>query len=406
MTQNNADTQWYIARDGQQHGPLSESEMRTFLEMRHLRATDLVWRPGFSDWRPAPLVFASDAQGEVQDVPAPLRDRQAAAEPAEPVTSRATGLEPEPMAGASGSLVPEDDRGETDPNPDLHPGRGGFAGTGIEAGWLMAAAAGGIVIVSAIWLGVTYGGGLLGMAEGPVPPASEQMKADIAVPVETAATAAGNTLDARFQRMPIWSAVKREFPEWYGERLDEAAKLAASDEPEAAITKHLAEALVALRRRHADAALSASDERLRRITTTFLANLSALEALGTDKCYSFISQGEASPIAIELLLKPDESRAVQDQVIAVIDAIADGRKSSIPHEGASKADYDALAGGLMQLGWTKADLALFGDPDALARSTPDRVCRMVQDFYRAHMALKDGGMQGRLLSENLRPVVN
>src|SRR4029078_2834301 len=52
-----SDIQWYIAREGKQHGPLSDLEMRTFVAQGHLKPTDLIWRPGFADWRPAPAVF-------------------------------------------------------------------------------------------------------------------------------------------------------------------------------------------------------------------------------------------------------------------------------------------------------------------------------------------------------------
>jgi hypothetical protein len=48
---------WYLARDGQQYGPLSDAEMTKFNELGHLRGTDLVWREGFADWRIAREVF-------------------------------------------------------------------------------------------------------------------------------------------------------------------------------------------------------------------------------------------------------------------------------------------------------------------------------------------------------------
>ncbi len=59
--QQQPDIQWYIARDGKQHGPLSDVEMRTFVGQGHLKPTDLIWRPGFADWRPAPAVFPFQA---------------------------------------------------------------------------------------------------------------------------------------------------------------------------------------------------------------------------------------------------------------------------------------------------------------------------------------------------------
>ena len=54
---SSAEVQWYIARDGKQHGPLTDVEMRKFVERKHLRATDLLWRPGFADWKPATVIF-------------------------------------------------------------------------------------------------------------------------------------------------------------------------------------------------------------------------------------------------------------------------------------------------------------------------------------------------------------
>ena len=50
--------QWYLARDGQQYGPLSEPELAKFIELGHLQPTDLLWRDGFPDWRPAMVVFS------------------------------------------------------------------------------------------------------------------------------------------------------------------------------------------------------------------------------------------------------------------------------------------------------------------------------------------------------------
>src|SRR5262249_53108720 len=49
--------QWYLARDGQQYGPLSDAELAKFVELGHLQPNDLLWREGFSDWRPALALF-------------------------------------------------------------------------------------------------------------------------------------------------------------------------------------------------------------------------------------------------------------------------------------------------------------------------------------------------------------
>ena len=49
--------EWYLGRDGQQYGPLSDAEMAKFRELGHMHMTDLVWREGFANWTPAAAVF-------------------------------------------------------------------------------------------------------------------------------------------------------------------------------------------------------------------------------------------------------------------------------------------------------------------------------------------------------------
>ncbi|MBA5727584.1 DUF4339 domain-containing protein [Bombella mellum] len=46
--------QWYYERDGQQVGPVSQTEMVRLIVHRRIRPQTLVWHPGFGDeWRPA-----------------------------------------------------------------------------------------------------------------------------------------------------------------------------------------------------------------------------------------------------------------------------------------------------------------------------------------------------------------
>ncbi len=42
--------QWYYARDGQQSGPVSESDLRDFVASGRLGPSDLVWKPGMGSW--------------------------------------------------------------------------------------------------------------------------------------------------------------------------------------------------------------------------------------------------------------------------------------------------------------------------------------------------------------------
>lgn len=213
-------------------------------------------------------------------------------------------------------------------------------------------------------------------------------------------------LDAKFQKTQLWNVVKREFPDWYGERLREVAKLSAAKQPEGAINKHLAEALVALRRKHASEALSASTAKLKLVANAFLLNLKSLSQRGPAACYGFISKGETAPVVLELLQSSEQGAAIQAQVAAIFEAIADGRKAPTSHDRPGKADYEVLVQQLAKLGWKEEDLKVFSDPKALARQPPNRVCQMVQDWFTAHLSVEDPPTQERLLVETLKPVVS
>src|SRR5688572_20030851 len=71
MSAPGTDIQWYIARDGKQHGPVSDAELKKIVELAHLKPTDLVWRQGFTDWRAASSVFPSLAAPAPEPGPAP-----------------------------------------------------------------------------------------------------------------------------------------------------------------------------------------------------------------------------------------------------------------------------------------------------------------------------------------------
>ena len=510
MTETPSQIEWHLARDGHQYGPLSESEMRTFVELGHLRPTDLIWRVGFPEWRAAPEVFVihPPAVQQVPDVaqpasydqappaaaeapavepgtqaqiypveqiiaagqlakaaaaadalaattPAPVAEPVAAAPsftpqelttPAElqystqsrdPVGGRAAGggyragTQPEPgpptpqprpatrqgngprrnterafdprrgdSAGAPAKVTPEANldfglEGDEDNRPE---GRRRIR-FGLVAGlvFLLAVGGGGTVAFmkrDQLLAMLPFGGAGTGTAS----PQS-------AAPAIALSGGSAETVDDAFQRLPIWRHIKSEFPEWYAERVQEAVKLASENRSETAIAKHLAEAVVALRRKHAEQALTASPERLKFVATAFLDNLQALAKQNVDTCYGFISQGETYPAVLEMLQKQTGNEALQKQVIAVFEAISDGRKTPQSYLPPRKADYDALATELTARGWSEADLRTFSDPRALGKASPQQVCRMVQDWFAAQIAIKDPASQLRLLVESLRPVV-
>lgn len=250
------------------------------------------------------------------------------------------------------------------------------------------------------------GSGTETAATDPTFPRGAPSSADGADPSSADVDQGAQALDAKFQRTPMWTIVKREFPDWYGERLREAAKLSAENQPEMAITKHMAESLVALRRKHAQEALSASTEKLKGVANAFLTNLRSLGERSVNACYGFISQGETAPVVLELMQSPDNGATVHAQVAAIFEAIADGRKAPTSHEPAIKSDYEVLVQQLTKLGWQESDLKTFSNPSALSKEPPGRVCKMVQDWFVAHLSVEDKATQERLLVETLKPVVS
>ena len=62
--------QWYYAKDDEQHGPISESELQAMVTAGTVTAGDEVWREGMADWQPAGQV--AELFGERPVVPPPM----------------------------------------------------------------------------------------------------------------------------------------------------------------------------------------------------------------------------------------------------------------------------------------------------------------------------------------------
>jgi hypothetical protein len=414
MTAPPSQTQWYLARNGQQFGPLSEAELAKFIDLGHLQPTDLLWRDGFPDWRPAMAVFpnrrpAQASQGVAQQAApaaAAAQPRRAADTPDSRTAGRAAG-DAEKTVG--------DRPGVRAARPALvHPAAARQPATA------PAAPRSGLRIVvvilcltavgAAIWYGVGNRARLLELVGNPatsVPTAALEASSnkDFEVPPLVGFRGSEDAIDVALQATPLWRVLKRDFKDWYGERLKQAAALAAQKKDDAAIGQEMARALVALRRQNVNYALSASFPRLKAVAQTFYENVVGLQNQSADACFEFISQGEASATVVALLQGSAHVARLQAQLTAVFEAIAEGRTTSRVYPQPHKADYDALAGDLMRRGWTQADMQLFSDERALAHAGPAKVCQMVHDWFAAQLAITDQDMQLRLLVDSLKPVV-
>lgn len=411
--------EWYLARDGQQYGPLTDLEMRKFVELGHLRPTDLVWRQGFPDWRAAPTVFHTPAavpppSGPRASAPAPeFPDWPVQATAPEAATRGHAGVSPAATAGRERRHLAvsapyggpgTEPHGVDDEEERVTPRPSRGVLRWIILALSLAAAAGG-----AGWLAINHPNVVPWLS--PTHQAPEEPAASEA-PLEslrsTPFKGVGDdpeALDRSFQKAALWQLAKREFPEWYAERLNEVVRLREARRDEAAITQQLALAIVGLRRRHADAALAAPAKRVHAIAAGFLDNLRHLSAHSAGACYGFISQGETSPHVLGLMDEPVHVEPLQRLMTAVLTAAAEGRRSPHVHLPPRAADYEALKQRLKSGGWSEKDLQLFSDRRALAGATPETVCRMVQDWFAAQLGIADRDVQTRLLVESLKPVV-
>ena len=508
------DSVWYLARDGKQHGPLSHIEMTKLVELGHLRQTDLVWRPGFADWRPATTVFefqppapppppvaaAPPVAAKPEPAPAPVvaaprpqpsfanlsakvEPAPAAAEkfdfglnkasPAEPMSAgpNAAVRDPQPMSFDTGAFRPSQASGSqfgtatTAPEPAPEPfrmepmyddaapakkGRGVAVAVGLllVIGGVSAAGytfrntlktmlqgagsppAGELPVVQAPPAGTS--GAPVAATEtataptsGDATPAPAAIAPPEAVPPQPApvvaavepqpaapqalpgvpVTVASDPIDTALQSSPFWSYAKAEFPQWYADRLRDVGTMKAANEPDTAIDRKLVEQIVVLRRQNASKALAASPERLKDIAEAFVANLGAMQTQSVDTCYEFIEKGEMTPAAAALVQKPAEGAALHTQMRAVLAAVVEGQKNPVARSAPQPEDYNLLAAELGTIGWSQADIQLFADPKALAAAPRDRVCKMVKDWFSAHLAVKDEPARERLLHETLRLVI-
>jgi GYF domain 2 len=423
------ETQWYIAREGKQHGPLTDIEMRTFVAHSYLRPSDLIWRPGMAEWLPAPQIF-------------PAVFPAAVAAPAPPVATPApASMQSAQVGNASGSapLTSDFENGDVE---DEIPRR--------SVGRRLATAAAIITVIGGgAFAFATYREPLMRMVTGdagakvetakvetPAPPvveapaAVETTPAPVveSKPVEaaTAPTAApetqtaaltpheppagppnidGSQIDARLQKIPVWALIKKDYPDWYVGHIAAAEKMVTDKRPESDVAMHLAQGIVTLRRQHAEKALSASPDKLRRVASAFLDNLKSLQSQGVSACYGFISKGEVSPAIVQQMQTPENATAFNAHVSAIFEAIDEGGKKPSTHAAAVKGDYDILIKELGKIGWKEDDLQTFSNPRLLSKRAPDQVCKMVLEWFVAHLAVKDKAVQDRLLYETLKPVV-
>lgn len=69
-----AEASWYLSRDGQQHGPLSDRELTLFAEGGNFQPGDLLWTAGLDEWKPAYSIFGLAQTEDEAAASEPLAD--------------------------------------------------------------------------------------------------------------------------------------------------------------------------------------------------------------------------------------------------------------------------------------------------------------------------------------------
>jgi hypothetical protein len=380
MSPPGSQAQWYLAREGQQFGPISEAELAKFIELGHLQPTDLLWREGFPDWRPAMVVF-------------PPQDRTA------PRTGSVLGsAKPGPTPGRRQEYAGTSSGQE---NERARP-RGGWRTVAVfvivaalvGAGWYAYSNRATLTAYVALFASSSPSATVLDIAD----------RKSLEAPPFEGLRGSPEVVDAKMQSTALWRVIKREFPDWYGQRLNEVVSLARENKDDAAIAQHVARKLVELRRQQLGNGLSATLPRIKTVVVAYHENLTRLRRQSAATCYGFISQGEEHPAIVAMLRGSEHTAHLQAQMTAVFEAIAEGRKQPRVYPRPTPAHHEMLAGSLRKMGWTQEDMALFADERALSRAAPEKVCQVVHDWFSAQLSLTDPEAQTRLLVDSVRPI--
>ena len=226
MTAPASQTQWYLAREGQQYGPLSDAELAKFIELGHLQPNDLLWREGFPDWRPAMVVFPQRAGRPTAARAAHAsRARSGAAGRCRAPGARAVPIQGNPRA-APWPSSPAAPTASAEAEPDEARARGGALK---KVCW---SSSPGRCWVRPAGMPIRIATSSHGICQRPCrhrsPSASAWSTARAWRRLRLAASSgSAETIDARLQATPLWRLVKREFPDWYAERLKEIEALRA-----------------------------------------------------------------------------------------------------------------------------------------------------------------------------------
>ena len=214
-----------IAVVSRPRGPAVRAAVRSragkFIELGHLQPTDLLWREGFPDWRPAMVVF-------------PPRKRAGAAPPAAAIRLRRPrraehGLARQAARGArSGPAGTRAEPGAPMPNLPRWKSRRAGGGSGARGrcsfAWPPSAAAAGTPTSNRERLMEQVQAHCPRCLSGCVGDGAASDRSKSRASPLKGFSGSPEAVDATLQATPLWRVIKRDYPDWYAERLKESGR--------------------------------------------------------------------------------------------------------------------------------------------------------------------------------------
>lgn len=403
---------WYLGRDGQQFGPVDDLEFRRLIDGGQLLPTDLVWREGFAEWQPVSTLRLPplEAVQAASPPPSPIRQepndrghdaRTSHMEPrTEESPNRRVAHSDQVRPRATAPPAARQDSRSRPSSKEFRPEPKRRKRSLLRMIAWVAILAFFAFTLGAAYLVVAGDRNLLLMAKAIIPTFGLTATA----PIGGFATTPEGT-DAGLQKSRLWQVLKKQYPDWYAERVRDATEAKRTNKSDKEIATTLMQAVVALRRKYAGDATAAPYVRLKSIATLFTSNLTQMRSESIDTCYQFVSAGEGAPAVVALLQTPEHTSALQAQLVEIFEAIAEGRRSPRVYPVPKSQDYDALVTILEARGWKNADMQLFSDSAALAKTSPETVCRLVTEWFESQLKIQDQDLQLRLIVDSLKPVV-
>lgn len=459
-----AGAEWFLARDGQQYGPIGDAELARLKGEGQILPTDLLWRDGLDEWQPAARLLGIEnqppaapperqqdtaqaqqrassrqqaphgperQQQQQQYVPPSPSPDQAAAQQGQGWRAPAYQVPWQEPASGHGQHAAADDRA---PAPRSAParsvpvasefeergqreGRGSQkqgraaprrqhrkgAGFGVLAARIGALLFFVLTLGAAGWYAYPHREKITSVVASVIP---QREDASVRVPPMAGFNTDRGLTDEALQKALLWRTLKREFPDWYEKQIATAATLAGEQRSQAEIAGKLFGEIAELRRRNALNALSATTPRIKAIASTLANALTQLAETDVEQCYAVIAAGESGPKFFDMIQTPALTPLLQGHLVAIFEAIADGRRTPRVWPQPKESDFGSLVSELETLGWSQADLRLFSDNARLAAAPPAQVCRLITQWYQGQLRLKDPDLQLRLIVDALRPLLS